>query len=123
MATEESRQRAAQAWCKPNTVKTVMNPELAEEFAQILDEVKEELEPDDEDYYDITKLEFEIGGLTVFRSGLKYLCDQQEYTHKPMYMALRDYDVVISVTKHNENEQLIVDNIVNAILMCKKTSK
>lgn len=33
-----SRQLAAQAWCKPTTAKTVMDPVLAEAFAEILDE-------------------------------------------------------------------------------------
>jgi hypothetical protein len=35
----------------------------------------------------------------MFNGGLEYLCKQQEYTGKPMHMALKDYDVVISVTK------------------------
>jgi len=37
LATELARQKAAQAWCKPSTEKKVMDPELAEEFANILD--------------------------------------------------------------------------------------
>jgi len=34
-----ARQRAAQAWCEPETEKIVMIPELAEAFAVILDDV------------------------------------------------------------------------------------
>ena len=78
-----------------------------------------EIEPEEEDYYDPTCLTFEINGNTMFKGGLKYLCEQQKYTRKPMHMALVDYDVVISVTEHRENEHLIVDNIVNAIHTCK----
>jgi len=40
MPTEYSLQRAAQAWCKPTTEKLVMIPELAEVFAEILDDEK-----------------------------------------------------------------------------------
>ncbi len=39
MATELSRQKAAQAWCKPTTSSTEMDTNLAEAFAEILDEV------------------------------------------------------------------------------------
>jgi hypothetical protein len=42
MATKESREKAAQAWCKESTKHLVMIPELAEEFAKILDEQKTE---------------------------------------------------------------------------------
>ena len=34
-----ARERAAQAWCTPETRKLTMIPELAEAFARILDEV------------------------------------------------------------------------------------
>jgi len=34
-----ARQRAAQAWCEPETEKITMIPELAEAFAVILDDV------------------------------------------------------------------------------------
>jgi len=34
-----ARQRAAQAWCEPETEKITMIPELAEAFAIILDDV------------------------------------------------------------------------------------
>lgn len=36
MTIEEARQLAAQAWCKPNTSRKVMDVELAEAFANIL---------------------------------------------------------------------------------------
>lgn len=39
MATELSRQKASQAWCKPTTSNKVMDAELAESFAEILDEI------------------------------------------------------------------------------------
>lgn len=39
MATELSRGKAAQAWCTPKTEKKVMDVELAEAFANILDEI------------------------------------------------------------------------------------
>ena len=39
MATSSSLQKAAQAWCTPTTSKKVMDSELAEAFAEILDEV------------------------------------------------------------------------------------
>jgi len=39
MATELARSRAAQAWCKPTTEHLVMQPELAEVFAELLDEI------------------------------------------------------------------------------------
>lgn len=39
MATELSRQKAAQAWCKPTTQHKAMDVELAEAFSEILDEV------------------------------------------------------------------------------------
>lgn len=39
MASELALQRAAQAWCTPTTKKIVMQTELAEAFADILDEV------------------------------------------------------------------------------------
>lgn len=39
MASELSRQKVAQAWCTPKTEKKVMDTELAEAFAEILDEI------------------------------------------------------------------------------------
>ena len=39
MASNLAMERAAQAWCEPATSKVVMIPELAEAFAEILDEV------------------------------------------------------------------------------------
>lgn len=39
MASESSRQLAAQAWYKPKTIKMKMIPELAEAFAEILDTI------------------------------------------------------------------------------------
>ena len=46
MTTEKSLHKAAQAWCKPTTEHLEMIPELAEVFAEMLDEgakVKKEL--------------------------------------------------------------------------------
>ena len=39
MASSLAREKAAQAWCQPTTEKLGMIPELAEAFAEILDEV------------------------------------------------------------------------------------
>lgn len=39
MSTLLSRETAAQAWCKPATSNKTFDPELAEAFADILDEV------------------------------------------------------------------------------------
>lgn len=39
MASLLARQKVAQAWCKPETEKIEMQPELAEAFAEILDEI------------------------------------------------------------------------------------
>ena len=39
-ASNESRERAAQAWCMPTTKHLDMIPQLAEEFAKILDDYK-----------------------------------------------------------------------------------
>lgn len=39
MATGLARHKAAQAWCKPTTEHLVMQPELAEVFAELLDEI------------------------------------------------------------------------------------
>lgn len=39
MATELARETAAQAWCKDTTSNKEMDVELAEAFAEILDEV------------------------------------------------------------------------------------
>lgn len=39
MATELARQKAAQAWCKPKTSNTEMDTDLAEAFAEILDDI------------------------------------------------------------------------------------
>ena len=39
MATELARQRAAQVWCKETTSSKVMDVELAEAFAEIIDEI------------------------------------------------------------------------------------
>ena len=39
MATELARQKSAQAWCKPTTEHFAMQPELAEVFAELLDEI------------------------------------------------------------------------------------
>lgn len=38
-ASELARQKAAQAWTKPETEEIEMNPALAEAFAEILDDV------------------------------------------------------------------------------------
>jgi hypothetical protein len=39
MASQLALERAAQAWCKPTTEHLEMIPELAEAFAEILDDV------------------------------------------------------------------------------------
>ena len=39
MASKLAREKAAQAWCTPETEGIVMDPPLAEAFADILDEV------------------------------------------------------------------------------------
>lgn len=39
MSIEVCRQKAAQAWCSPATEHLTMIPELAEEFAKILNEI------------------------------------------------------------------------------------
>lgn len=36
---ESSREKAAQAWCKPSTHSIEMIPELAEAFAEIIEEI------------------------------------------------------------------------------------
>lgn len=41
MPTELSREKAAQAWCTPKTSNKVMDVELAEAFADILDKERE----------------------------------------------------------------------------------
>ncbi len=38
-ASELGRQKAAQAWCTPETEGTEMDPELAKAFARIIDEI------------------------------------------------------------------------------------
>ena len=43
MATENARRKAAQAWCKSATSAKVMDIELAEAFAEIIDEYREAL--------------------------------------------------------------------------------
>ena len=43
MATENAMHKAAQAWCKPTTSAKVMDAELAEAFAEIIDEYREAL--------------------------------------------------------------------------------
>ena len=42
MATEIARRKAARAWTQPTTEKMVMIPELAEAFAEILDEIMDQ---------------------------------------------------------------------------------
>ena len=39
MATQLSREKAAEAWCKPTTSNKEMDADLAEAFAEILDEI------------------------------------------------------------------------------------
>jgi len=39
MATELAREKAAQVWCKEATSHKEMDPDLAEAFAEILDEI------------------------------------------------------------------------------------
>ena len=39
MASALARQRAAQAWCEPTTENIIVQPELTEAFAEILDDV------------------------------------------------------------------------------------
>src|SRR3990167_9548438 len=43
-ATNWAREKAAQAWCKESTKHKEMDVELAEAFAEILDEIKNEIE-------------------------------------------------------------------------------
>jgi len=43
MISESARQKAAQAWCKKSTDKKIMDTELAEAFAEIIDEYREAL--------------------------------------------------------------------------------
>ena len=40
MATQQSMERAAQCWCDPRTIHIEMIPELAEVFAEALDELR-----------------------------------------------------------------------------------
>ena len=44
MATQESIEKAAQAWCRPTTEHLVMTPELAMVFAEMLDEKNAEID-------------------------------------------------------------------------------
>jgi len=37
--SELAREKAAQAWCKEKTKDKIMDPELAESFAEIIDEI------------------------------------------------------------------------------------
>lgn len=39
MASDLALQKAAQAWCKTKTVNKTLDPDLAEAFAEILDEI------------------------------------------------------------------------------------
>ena len=39
MASDIARQLAAQAWCKPGTRRKIMDPDLCEAFAEILDKL------------------------------------------------------------------------------------
>ena len=48
MATECARGIAAQAWCTPTTEKIVMDPVLAEAFAEILDNLGKDTPPEQE---------------------------------------------------------------------------
>ena len=43
MASENAMRKAAQAWCKPTTSNKVMDAELAEAFAEIIDEYRRAL--------------------------------------------------------------------------------
>lgn len=43
MATKKSRETAAQVWCRPEASHVVMDCELAEAFANTLDEMKERI--------------------------------------------------------------------------------
>ncbi len=43
MASEIALKKAAQAWCKPTTETKIMDPELAEAFAEVIDEYREAL--------------------------------------------------------------------------------
>ena len=45
MATQLAREKSAQAWCKPATSDKIFDVELAEAFADILDEVLSDLAP------------------------------------------------------------------------------
>jgi hypothetical protein len=56
-------------------------------------------ECEDEYYHDPTLLTFQIDGNIMFNGGLEFLCKQQEFTGESMHIELKDYDVVISVTK------------------------
>ena len=43
MPSEIARQKAAQAWCKPKTSNRIVDPYVAEAFAEIIDEYREAL--------------------------------------------------------------------------------
>lgn len=47
MATQESREAAAQVWCRPEASHIVMDCELAEAFANTLGELKARLNRED----------------------------------------------------------------------------
>ena len=50
MATKNSRYLAAQAWCKPSTSHIEMDVDLAEAFAEIIDNIKSQPEVVDSKY-------------------------------------------------------------------------
>ena len=75
--TDESRELAAQVWCKPETSNIEMDVRLAQAFAEILDQKGHE----------IVKLELENAKLQerveeLESSSLKTDCDHPGVTHR-----------------------------------------
>ena len=70
MATELALQKAAAAWCTPKTEKITMIPELAEAFADILDEIWDQAwlgNATTEELIDELKARIDVGGGLDYR--------------------------------------------------------
>ena len=67
---------------------------------------------EDEFFFDPTRITLKVNESILFDTGLQDFYSKQEFTGEPTYIGLTDYDVVISVTRRDddaEKKRIITD--------------
>jgi len=94
MASAFALKKASQAWCKPTTAAKVMDPELCEAFAEIIDEIASQAWLDNATNIELItelKVRLEISGLLEYRT-VDNVKNVSKYRKKPVIVDAIKFD-------------------------------